>query len=129
MIRKSPAWWQMKKRHPMAINDENGDDIAPHMSDSNELDTLMSDEGPATSATVVPDDSHITIRQNRAVTILFNGEITVEVVEPPTVFDAEIKQAIRRSIMSALASTRIGSPSNVSVNVSSPYDQDGAARD
>lgn len=88
------------------------DDIQEHGED---LVHLMDDLGPATSATVVPDDSHVTIRQNRSVTIHFEGSVTVDVIEPPVVFDAEIKQAINRALMAALASVKLGAASNITV--------------
>lgn len=88
------------------------DDIEEHGED---IVQLMDDLSPATSATVVPDDSHVTIRQNRAVTIHFEGHVTIDVIEPPVVFDAEIKQAVNRALMGGLAAIRLGAASNIMV--------------
>lgn len=87
--------------------------------DIDETEGMFAELAPATSADVVPGPEHDTVRQNRTVTIHFEGSVSVEVIEPPMVFDAEIKQAINRSIMSALSSLRIGSPNKIRLQTSS----------
>lgn len=72
----------------------------------------------ASNDDVTPDDSHATIRQNRSVTIHFEGYVSVSVIEPPQVFNAEIEQAVQRRLMGGLAGLTLGSPSNINVNVS-----------
>jgi hypothetical protein len=89
-------------------------DIIDPSSDDESLEVLA----PATSADVVPDESHETVRQNRSVTIYFAGQIDVNVIEPPMVFNAEIEQAIRRQVMTALANVKLGSASNISIRTS-----------
>lgn len=79
----------------------------------------------ASNDDVTPDDSHVTIRQNRSVTMYFEGHVTVDVIEPPMVFDAEIHQAVQRRIMGGLSGMSLGSPSNITVNVSSSETSSG----
>lgn len=59
----------------------------------------------------------VTTRSSRRISATVTAQLTIEVVEPPTVFEAELKGHIRAAVMRTLSNIGIGVPTDISVEV------------
>lgn len=62
-------------------------------------------------------DEDIVVKTNRTIRVQFSGYVDIEVVEPPQVFEAEIKQAVKRTILTAIAAHKLGAATGYNLEV------------
>lgn len=62
------------------------------------------------SADIDGTDEDAVVRTVRRIRVEFSGFIEVEVIEPPQVFEAEIKQSVKRRIIEAFRGHTLGVP-------------------
>ena len=70
-----------------------------------------------TSSDIDGDFEDTVVRTTRRIRVEFAGYIDVEVIEPPEVFDAEIKQSVKRDLIHSIVNRKLGVPVGYEIRV------------
>ena len=57
----------------------------------------------------------------------FNGSITIDVIEPPFIYDEQVRQQVLKDIVYGLSRMRLGTTRNLSINAN--FVEEGTRKD